>query len=77
MVSPPLGAPAPHIDCMFFKVLTQALVVWNNNVWLVDVGLFWPGGFGISFVAFVGSYFLVLQFDSIQGPGWILASLQG
>ena len=60
-----------------FKGLTQALVVWNNNVWLADVGLFWPGGFGTSFVVFVRSYFLVLQFDSIQGPGWILASLQG
>ena len=34
-------------------------------MWLVDVGLFWPGGFGTSLVVFVGSYFLVLQFNSV------------
>ena len=60
-----------------FKVLTQALMVWNNNMWLVDVELFWPGGFGTSSVIFVRSFFWVLEFDSVQGPGWILASLQG
>ena len=59
-----------------FKVLTQTLVVWNNNIWLVDVGLYWPGWFGTSSVVFVRSFFLVLQFDSVQGPGWILAFLQ-
>ena len=78
MVSPPFKCTwTPYLLHILFKVLTQALVVWNNYVCLIDVRLFWPGGFGTSVVIFVGSFFSVLQLDSIQGPGWIFASLQG
>ena len=70
-----------HLDTIFaacsFKVLTQALMVWNNYVWLIDVRLFWPGGFGTSVIISVGRFFCVLQLDSVQGPGWIFTFLQG
>ena len=59
-----------------FKVLTQALVIWNNYVWFVDVRLFWPGGFGNSVVVFIDRIFCVLELNSVQGPGWVFTSPQ-
>ena len=69
-----------HLDTIFsacsFKVLTQALMIWNNYVRLIDVRLFWPGGIGTSVIISVGKFFCILQLDSVQGPGWIFTFLQ-
>ena len=78
MVSPPF-------KCTWTPYLLHILLKFSLRPWwygttmcvLIDVRLFWPGGFGTSVVIFVGSFFSVLQLDSIQGPGWIFASLQG
>ena len=69
-----------NLDTIFlacsFKVLTQALMVWNNYVRLIDLWLFWPGGIGTSVFIFVCKFFCVLYLYSVQGPGWIFAFLQ-
>ena len=59
MVCPPFRCTCtPCLLHVLFKVLTQALMVWNNNMCLVDGKLFWPGGFGTFSVIFVSSFFL-------------------
>ena len=49
-----------------FKVLPQALVIWNNYVWFCWCRLFWPGGFGTSVVVFIYRIFCVLELNSVQ-----------